>query len=869
MKGVRYMKKLLSAFLSFAMLLSIVAPFNSVFADTRYDVLQASCDLAQMYKKDGAYKKELLSDSSKSVTVGKRIIVKSEDDNINTYDSVDSICAGGYVFAQYATEASASKAFAEFQKAGLSPAYDSITSVDGQYTNTKVRDKRYEWAYGACDIDDTLNYYKYRANREVIVGVIDSGIQYNIKVFKNRVIRTYADFSGDATGDEMDKFGHGTQVASTVAMCTPDNVKIEGFKVSNNQIITDSSVLLALSHIKEMKRKPDVINMSFSGTEMDSHIETEINELTDMGIVFVGSAGNDGREVKSYPAAYDNVIAVAATDKNNNPCDFSNFGNYVDIAAPGYYTAYSATSGSNAPNYTYYQGTSYSAPIVASAAAVVLSEHGGYTFEQVKSKLMSSAVPFREKDCNKKYGKGIVNFSNTVNNNRCKEIKANYSSGVYNERINVSLSCDNTLVDIIYTTDGTIPSKNNGNVYTAPIFITQDTRIIAAAYEKTDSVFHGKYFCADYYIGGSDYVIDDNGTLNAYLGNSKDVVIPDKADGITPLSVGENCFKFRDLNSITLPDSVAKISDYAFYDCNAKALTANGATDVGKYAFAHSGFSSVLLPNCKNSAEFSFDGANVQTVKLGKVTDLKKGVFKDCQNLQTLYCPSIVDCKSYVSNSFENCKSLKTLFAPKVNSMHIDIPSNVNLYVNNRLSLDYSIVGDYRYIFIAPLEIGINALRDFIEKHTPNSFSYKDSGGFANSKGAQIRAVDSGLRFGFNWSKMAELEDLADKVEYGFVVSYSDTDNLDVNNAHKRVKASKISQNGNQTDFNLVIKNIPPKQRNTVFSVRAYVNIDGLYFYSPIVKRSFNQVAMAVVNDEEVDDSTKAPFNDIIKEVRA
>ena len=54
-----------------------------------------------------------------------------------------------------------------------------------------------------------------------------------------------------------------------------------------------------------------------------------------------------------------------------------------------------------------------------------------------------------------------------------------------------------------------------------------------------------------------------------------------------------------------------------------------------------------------------------------------------------------------------------------------------------------------------------------------------------------------------------------------------------------------------------------------MFSVRAYVNIDGLYFYSPIVKRSFNQVATAVVNDEEVDDSTKAPFNDIIKEVRA
>ncbi len=862
------MKKLLSVFLSLTMILSIVAPFDSVFADTCNDAVQSVCDLSDMYQKDDEYKKELLSDSSQSVTVGKRIIIKTETDDINTYDSVDIAYSGGYAFIQYSSEASAAKAFAEFEKAGFSPEYDSITSVDGMYTNTKVRDTRYEWAYGACDIDEAINYYNHRVNREVVVGVIDSGIQYNIKVFKDRVIRTYADFSGTATDDEMDKFGHGTQVASTVAMCTPDNVKIEAFKVSNNQMITDSSVLLALSYIKEMDKKPDVINMSFSGTEMDSHIETEINELTDMGIVFVSSTGNDGREVKTYPASYDNVIAVGATDKNSNPCSFSNFGNYVDISAPGCFTAYSATSGSLAPNYVYYQGTSYSSPIVAAAAALVLIDNRGYTPQQIKESLINSAVPFKEKDCNKKYGKGIVNFSNIIDNTRCKEIKSNYSSGVYNERLNVSLSCDNTLVDIIYTTDGTIPTRNNGNVYSAPIFVTQDTRIIAAAFEKNDTIFHGKFFCVDYYIGGSEYIVDEYGTVNAYLGNKTEVVIPETINGVTPVTIGENCFKYSDLTAVSLPDSITKISDYAFYDCNAVTLTANGVTDVGKYAFAYSDFSSVLLPNCRNSADFSFASSKAQTVKLGKISCLNSGVFKDCQSLQTLYCPSIVDCKTYASESFENCKSLKTLFLPKAKSMHLDIPSDVNLYVNNELSFDYSAVGNYKYTFIAQLECGINALKDFIEKHMPNSSVFKDSGGFANSKGAQIRVVDSGLRFGFDWTRMDELEDYADVVEYGFVVSYSDTDTLDIDNAQKKVKASKISQNGSQTDFNLVIKNIPPKQRDLVFSVRAYVNIDGLYFYSPIAKRSFNQVAIAVINDDEVDDSVKEPLAEIIKEVR-
>ena len=184
------------------------------------------------------------------------------------------------------------------------------------------------------------------------------------------------------------------------------------------------------------------------------------------------------------------------------------------------------------------------------------------------------------------------------------------------------------------------------------------------------------------------------------------------------------------------------------------------------------------------------------------------------------------------------------------------------------MSFDCSAVGNYKYTFIAQLECGINALKDFIEKHMPNSGNFKDSGGFANSKGAQIRATDSGLRFGFDWTRIDELEDYADVVEYGFVVSYSDTDTLDIDNAQKKVKASKISQNGNKTDFNLVIKNIPPKQRDRVFSVRAYVNIDGLYFYSPIAKRSFNQVATAVINDDEVDDRVKESLAEIIKEVR-
>lgn len=881
------MKKAFAVILSLTLFIGSFAPMSSIVASASENVVlsQVTRDLAEMYKNDGDYKEELASEKTTSVTVENRIIVKC-DEETNTYDSVSSTYAYGYRYIQYSDEKDAAEAFKKFEQAGLEPVYDGISTVDdvgyeevvktpkldGMYSSTVVRNEKYEWAYGACDIDETLNYYKYRTGREVVVGVIDSGIQYNIKTLKNRVIRTNADFSGMATDDEMDRFGHGTQVATTVAMCSPSNVKIEGFKVTNNNNIMDSSVLLALSYIKEMNKKPDIINMSFSGTSMDSHIEDVIDELTDMGIVFVSSAGNDGREVKTYPAAYENVIAVAATDKNNNPCTFSNSSNYVDIAAPGYFTSYKATYQSNAPSYVYSQGTSFSAPIVSAAAAIIASEHSSFTPKQIKDSLINGAIPFAEKDCNKKYGKGVVNFSNLVNISRCKDVKASIPSGVYNGNVTAELSCDNTLVNIIYTTDGTLPSPKNGNIYSSPITLTQSTRIIAAAYEKTDSVFHGRFFCADYYIDEpSEFVVDDNGMVKAYLGASKTVTVPEEIGGIKLVGIDENCFRYTDIKEISLPNSVCKIGDFAFYLCNDLKcnLLSEGITDVGSYAFAYSGINSAVFENCKNADESAFEGSDVKTVKLGLIKEIKNAMFKNCSSLKTLCCPNVADCKNNAQNVFENCRSLKTLFLPKARSLYLDIPSNVNLFVSNKLSFDASNNTDFKYTFIAQLEKGISALKELIEKKTTSMstsvYEFKDTGGFANSKGAQIRVSDYGLRFGFSWKEIEGLEDLSDSVEYGFLLNYGDTDVLDADNAYKKIKAANVSKNADVTDFNLVITKIPQNQRELTLSVRAYVNIDGWYFYSPIVKRSFYGVAGEVVDDEDVEVTVRESVFDIIR----
>ena len=110
--------------------------------------------------------------------------------------------------------------------------------------------------------------------------------------------------------------------------------------------------------------------------------------------------------------------------------------------------------------YEYVNGTSLSTPITAAACAYVLMEHSKYTPEQVKQEIKKTAIPFKKSDCyNGRYGAGIVNFSNIINGTRCKDITANLQSGVYRDDISVELKSANTLTDIYYTTDGTLPSK--------------------------------------------------------------------------------------------------------------------------------------------------------------------------------------------------------------------------------------------------------------------------------------------------------------------------------------------------------------------------------------------------------------------------
>lgn len=896
------MKKRLSVLLSIIIVLSICAPITSVMAEEarKQSALKTGKEIAALCNEYDNY-----SNSNDGDIIDNRLMVKTND-NIDEYDAIDSVYGFGYAFLQYADDESAEFAKTQYENAGYTADYDSVITTSSTSIGSSGNWSD-EWAYEETDAVSALDYYKSKIKPNINIAILDSGINYNHELFKNRVVRTNADFA-TGTDDEMDKYGHGTNVAGAIAKSTPSNVKLSCYKIHNqNGEGTSAMALAAFEYIKQLSNKPDIINCSFVTR---SGLGTVVDELVDMGITVVAGAGNEGKEVYQQPAIFDSAITVAATNRYGSACGFSNYGSCVDIAAPGDYV-YTADMSSNTA-YEFASGTSLATPLVSAAAAYVLMENRKYTPEQVKQELIATATPFKKSSCYYgRYGAGIVNFSNIINGTRCKDVTANYISGAYRDNISVELKCANSLVDIYYTTDGTLPTEINGTKYTAPIDVTDSTRIIAAAFARAGSPFHSKFTYLDYYIledGESEFVINNDGIIKAYLGNEANIVVPDVVNGKEPRKIGPQVFSNSNIETITLPDTIESIGDDAFSNTNLKSVTANNLCFLNKKCFyncnqlsdidlskvkeigsealygckslpkqpdfssvdwvaekglAGTYFNIVNLPNCTKTGENAFDSCKAEEIIMNKATSIGAQAFYNCSNLKTLYIPNAT---GLANDNFNGCTNIKLIFAPKIKSLRLSIPSNVTIYAYRltSASLPQKYL-EYKYTIISPeYEPWMNNIP---EKYQ-SSITHIISDDIAQSKGAQIRTKDNGLRFGFAFDENSigfDFKKYAENIEYGFVYTYKSlnglndfqkNDSLRANDSTVYTKsANKRNVEGTVSTYNAVFTGITKDHYNNEITARAYVCIDGMYFYSPVITRSYSSASSAddYVGIEEAD----------------
>jgi serine protease len=254
-----------------------------------------------------------------------------------------------------------------------------------------------------------------------IVAVIDTGVDYNHPDLKANMWKNSREIAGNGIDDDgngyrddvygydfanndsnpIDDNGHGTHVSGTIGAIGDNGVGVAGIdwhtKIMALKFLDSSgsgylsNAVRALNYAVANGAK--VVNNSYGGGGYDAAMQTAINNARTHGVIVVAAAGNDGTNndtTPSYPANYagDNVIAVAATDRNDRLASFSNYGRTtVDIAAPG------VAIYSTLPNGQYgtYSGTSMATPHVVGAIALVWDAHPDWTYHQVVDAVLNTA----------------------------------------------------------------------------------------------------------------------------------------------------------------------------------------------------------------------------------------------------------------------------------------------------------------------------------------------------------------------------------------------------------------------------------------------------------------------------------------------
>jgi len=232
-----------------------------------------------------------------------------------------------------------------------------------------------------------------------VIAILDTGIDKDHEDLGGKVIHE-ANFSTSSTSDDI--YGHGTHVAGIAAAVANNGIGVAGVgcncRLMNIKVLSDtgsgtySGIADGIIYAAENGAK--VINMSLGGPNGSPTLENAVNSAWGAGVVVVASAGNDPDEVPNYPAYYENCIAVAATDHNDNMASFSTHGNWVDVAAPGvsiYSTTLPYKYRGKIVHYGYKSGTSMSAPHVAGLAGLVWSTSYGTSNVNVRNRIESTA----------------------------------------------------------------------------------------------------------------------------------------------------------------------------------------------------------------------------------------------------------------------------------------------------------------------------------------------------------------------------------------------------------------------------------------------------------------------------------------------
>ena len=249
----------------------------------------------------------------------------------------------------------------------------------------------------------------------VIIAILDTGVDSMHPDLAPNMIPGWNTY--DNNSNTSDVYGHGTMVAGSAAMVANNNMgsagvawgaKIMPVRISapNGNIAYWSTVAQGIYWAADHGAR--VVNISYVGVLGSATVQSAAQYLRDKGGVVVVSAGNTGGSL-GY-AASDSMLVAAATDSNDQRASWSSYGSYVDISAPGV-SIYTTLRGGGYGNVS---GTSFSSPIVAATAALMISANNRLSPADIDQILKGTAVDLGTAGYDIYYGAGRVDSAKAV-----------------------------------------------------------------------------------------------------------------------------------------------------------------------------------------------------------------------------------------------------------------------------------------------------------------------------------------------------------------------------------------------------------------------------------------------------------------------
>ncbi|WP_137792033.1 S8 family serine peptidase [Bacillus sp. E(2018)] len=460
---------------SFGLSVSLIGTsFAPVFAETdQYSAEKSSIPVSELFKPGNRVKENPYNLSKQKDQISDSVLVVKYNKKLTTADHKKAgatlqrrITSLGYDVVKI----NKGKKMESVMKAYGKNGKVDIVSPSANYVKLGTTDPKIDQQYhmSLLNIDKAQ---QMAGKNKVRVAVIDTGIDSKHPELKNKLLPSYNAVNPMNQGAPD---SHGTHVAGIIA--SEKGNGIGGYGVNPNVEILPidvfdraggaSDYVIADAIMYAIENKAKVINMSLGSIFPSPLIKDAVAKAIAADITVVAAAGNEGMNLNSYPAAFEGVISVGSTNKDNLLSSYSTYGPSVDVVAPGedvYAPLYHFEKKSS---FMKLSGTSMASPVVAGVASLLLSKNPNLSPREVEYILEQTGKDLGDKGYDTKYANGLVDPVKALSFDASK-----IPSSVYVPKSKTSLlkAAEKVTVDGKTVKEGTIKVAYEENFIQLPV----------------------------------------------------------------------------------------------------------------------------------------------------------------------------------------------------------------------------------------------------------------------------------------------------------------------------------------------------------------------------------------------------------------